>query len=231
MDNTQSEGVPRHVAVIMDGNGRWAQKRLLPRSAGHRAGMNNMISLSEKLFESGVKYCTFYTLSAENLSRPQEELEGLYSLFRIYFQKNVRRLKEKDIELRVIGDLTLLPEEIASLIRAGAAQTVGGKYGVLALAVGYGGRQEILRAANNAVRAGKELSESDFSALLDTAGMPDPDLLIRTGRELRLSNFLLWQCAYTEFYFTDTLFPDFSGKELEDALRAYRSRTRRFGRV
>ena len=193
MDNTQSEGVPRHVAVIMDGNGRWAQKRLLPRSAGHRAGMNNMISLSEKLFESGVKYCTFYTLSAENLSRPQEELEGLYSLFRIYFQKNVRRLKEKDIELRVIGDLTLLPEEIASLIRAGAAQTVGGKYGVLALAVGYGGRQEILRAANNAVRAGKELSESDFSALLDTAGMPDPDLLIRTGRELRLSNFLLWQ--------------------------------------
>ena len=231
MDNTQSEGVPRHVAVIMDGNGRWAQKRLLPRSAGHRAGMNNMISLSEKLFESGVKYCTFYTLSAENLSRPQEELEGLYSLFRIYFQKNVRRLKEKDIELRVIGDLTLLPEEIASLIRAGAAQTVGGIYGVLALAVGYGGRQEILRAANNAVRAGKELSESDFSALLDTAGMPDPDLLIRTGRELRLSNFLLWQCAYTEFYFTDTLFPDFSGKELEDALRAYRSRTRRFGRV
>ena len=231
MDNTQSEGVPRHVAVIMDGNGRWAQKRLLPRSAGHRAGMNNMISLSEKLFESGVKYCTFYTLSAENLSRPQEELEGLYSLFRIYFQKNVRRLKEKDIELRVVGDLTLLPEEIASLIRAGAAQTVGGKYGVLALAVGYGGRQEILRAANNAVRAGKELSESDFSALLDTAGMPDPDLLIRTGRELRLSNFLLWQCAYTEFYFTDTLFPDFSGKELEDALRAYRSRTRRFGRV
>ena len=231
MDNTQSEGVPRHVAVIMDGNGRWAQKRLLPRSAGHRAGMNNMISLSEKLFESGIKYCTFYTLSAENLSRPQEELEGLYSLFRIYFQKNVRRLKEKDIELRVIGDLTLLPEEIASLIRAGAAQTVGGKYGVLALAVGYGGRQEILRAANNAVRAGKELSESDFSALLDTAGMPDPDLLIRTGRELRLSNFLLWQCAYTEFYFTDTLFPDFSGKELEDALRAYRSRTRRFGRV
>ena len=231
MDNTQSEGVPRHVAVIMDGNGRWAQKRLLPRSAGHRAGMNNMIALSEKLFESGVKYCTFYTLSAENLSRPQEELEGLYSLFRTYFQKNVRRLKEKDIELRVIGDLTLLPEEIASLIRAGAAQTVGGKYGVLALAVGYGGRQEILRAANNAVRAGKELSESDFSALLDTAGMPDPDLLIRTGRELRLSNFLLWQCAYTEFYFTDTLFPDFSGKELEDALRAYRSRTRRFGRV
>ena len=231
MDNTQSEGVPRHVAVIMDGNGRWAQKRLLPRSAGHRAGMNNMISLSEKLFESGVKYCTFYTLSAENLSRPQEELEGLYSLFRTYFQKNVRRLKEKDIELRVIGDLTLLPEEIASLIRAGAAQTVGGTYGVLALAVGYGGRQEILRAANNAVRAGTELSESDFSALLDTAGMPDPDLLIRTGRELRLSNFLLWQCAYTEFYFTDTLFPDFSGKELEDALRAYRSRTRRFGRV
>lgn len=231
METAKTGGVPRHVAVIMDGNGRWAQKRLLPRSAGHRAGMNNMIALSEKLFESGVEYCTFYTLSAENLSRPQEELEGLYSLFRSYFRKNVRRLQEKGIELRVIGDLDLLPEEIAQLIRTGAAQTVGGTNGVLALAVGYGGRQEIVRAVNKAVRAGKELSESDFSALLDTACMPDPDLLIRTGRELRLSNFLLWQCAYTEFYFTDTLFPDFSEQELEEALHAYRSRTRRFGRV
>lgn len=231
MEATKTGGVPRHVAVIMDGNGRWAQKRLLPRSAGHRTGMNNMIALSEKLFESGVEYCTFYTLSAENLSRPQEELEGLYSLFRSYFRKNVRRLQEKGIELRVIGDLDLLPEEIAQLIRTGAVQTVGGTNGVLALAVGYGGRQEIVRAVNKAVRAGKELSESDFSALLDTAGMPDPDLLIRTGRELRLSNFLLWQCAYTEFYFTDTLFPDFSEQELEEALHAYRSRTRRFGRV
>ena len=231
METTQTGGVPRHVAVIMDGNGRWAQKRLLPRSAGHRAGMNNMIALSERLFESGVEFCTFYTLSAENLSRPQEELEGLYSLFRTYFRKNVQRLRDKGIELRVIGDLTLLPEEIAQLIRTGAEQTAGGTNGVLALAVGYGGRQEILRAANKAVRAGKELTEDDFSALLDTAGMPDPDLLIRTGRELRLSNFLLWQCAYTEFYFTDTLFPDFSGKELDDALLAYRSRTRRFGRV
>lgn len=231
METTQTGGVPRHVAVIMDGNGRWAQKRLLPRSAGHRAGMNNMIALSERLFESGVEFCTFYTLSAENLSRPQEELDGLYSLFRTYFRKNVQRLRDKGIELRVIGDLTLLPEEIAQLIRTGAEQTAGGTNGVLALAVGYGGRQEILRAANKAVRAGKELSEDDFSALLDTAGMPDPDLLIRTGRELRLSNFLLWQCAYTEFYFTDTLFPDFSGKELDDALHAYRSRTRRFGRV
>lgn len=231
METTQTGGVPRHVAVIMDGNGRWAQKRLLPRSAGHRAGMNNMIALSERLFESGVEFCTFYTLSAENLSRPQEELEGLYSLFRTYFRKNVQRLRDKGIELRVIGDLTLLPEEIAQLIRTGAEQTAGGTNGVLALAVGYGGRQEILRAANKAVRAGKELTESDFSALLDTAGMPDPDLLIRTGRELRLSNFLLWQCAYTEFYFTDTLFPDFSDKELDDALLAYRSRTRRFGRV
>ena len=227
METTQTGGVPRHVAVIMDGNGRWAQKRLLPRSAG----MNNMIALSERLFESGVEFCTFYTLSAENLSRPQEELEGLYSLFRTYFRKNVQRLRDKGIELRVIGDLTLLPEEIAQLIRTGAEQTAGGTNGVLALAVGYGGRQEILRAANKAVRAGKELTEDDFSALLDTAGMPDPDLLIRTGRELRLSNFLLWQCAYTEFYFTDTLFPDFSGKELDDALLAYRSRTRRFGRV
>lgn len=231
METTQTGGVPRHVAVIMDGNGRWAQKRLLPRSAGHRAGMNNMIALSERLFERGVEFCTFYTLSAENLSRPQEELDGLYSLFRTYFKKNTLTLAKKGISLRVIGDLTLLPDEIAALIREGVASTQGGDKGVLTLAVGYGGRQEILNAVNKAVRAGKELTQEQFSSLLYTSDMPDPDLLIRTGRELRLSNFLLWQCAYTEFYFTDTLFPDFSGKELEEALNAYRSRNRRFGKV
>lgn len=231
METTQTGGVPRHVAVIMDGNGRWAQKRLLPRSAGHRAGMNNMIALSERLFERGVEFCTFYTLSAENLSRPQEELDGLYSLFRTYFKKNTLTLAKKGIALRVIGDLTLLPDEIAALIREGVASTQGGDKGVLTLAVGYGGRQEILNAVNKAVRAGKELTQEQFSSLLYTSDMPDPDLLIRTGRELRLSNFLLWQCAYTEFYFTDTLFPDFSGNELEEALNAYRSRNRRFGKV
>ena len=231
MEDTQNNGVPRHVAVIMDGNGRWAQKRLLPRSAGHREGMLRMIDLSEALFDRGVEYCTFYTLSTENLSRPKEELDGLFSLIRSYFKKNVQTLKKKGVCLRVAGDLSLLPEEIASIIREGVCSTQGGARGVLTLAIGYGGRQEILQAVNRAVAAGKELTEEEFSRLLYTGDLPDPDLLIRTGKELRLSNFLLWQCAYTEFYFTDTLFPDFSNKELDQALTAYRSRNRRFGRV
>ena len=228
MDETR---IPRHVAVIMDGNGRWAQRRLLPRNAGHRAGMERMIKLTEQLFESGVEYCTFYTLSAENLSRPQEELNGIYSLFRSYFKKNTKTLAEKGIALRIIGDLTLLPEEIVQIIGEGVQITKDGKAGVLSLAIGYGGRQEILRAVNAAVRAGKELREEDFAKLLDTADMPDPDFLIRTGKELRLSNFLLWQSAYTEFYFTDTLFPDFTEEEMNKALESYRLRNRRFGKL
>lgn len=231
METETTNGVPRHVAVIMDGNGRWAQKRLLPRSAGHKAGMNNMIALAEELFARGVQYCTFYTLSAENLSRPREELEGLYSLFRTYFRKNTQRLKKNGITLRVIGDLSLIPEEVAAIVREGALSTEGGKKGVLILAIGYGGRQEILQAVNRAVKEGKEVTAEKFSSLLYTGDIPDPDLLIRTGRELRLSNFLLWQSAYTEFYFSDTLFPDFSEKELDEALSAYALRKRRFGKV
>lgn len=231
MDTAQNNGVPRHVAVIMDGNGRWAQKRLLPRSAGHRAGMERMIALSERLFESGVEYCTFYTLSVENLARPQEELDGIYSLIRSYFKKNTQTLAKKGIALRVIGDLSLLPAEISAIIEDGVRFTENGKKGVLTLAIGYGGRQEILKAVNEAVKRGKQVTEEDFSALLYNSDVPDPDFLIRTGKELRLSNFLLWQSAYTELYFTETLFPDFSEKELEEALISYRARKRRFGRI
>lgn len=223
--------LPRHVAIIMDGNGRWAKKRLLPRNAGHRAGMNRMISLSEHIFDRGVRYCTLFALSTENLSRPQEELDGLFSLFREYFPRNAGKLREKGIALRVIGDESLLPEDICAIIREGEARTAGGARGTLALAIGYGGRQDILAAVNRAVRAGKEVTEEDFSSLLYTNGMPDPDLLIRTGREVRISNFLLWQAAYSELYFTDTLFPDFSDEELDRALAAYAQRDRRFGKL
>ena len=137
MDGTQ---IPRHVAVIMDGNGRWAKKRLLPRGAGHRAGMERMIALSEHAFDRGVQYCTLFALSTENLLRPKEELDGLFSLFRSYFQKNVLRLKEKKITLRVIGDLSLLPSDIETLVKCGEAETAGGGRGTLTLAIGYGGR-------------------------------------------------------------------------------------------
>lgn len=223
--------IPRHVAVIMDGNGRWAKKRLLPRSAGHRAGMNRMISLSEHVFDSGVEFCTLYALSTENLNRPEEELEALFSLFREYFSKNTAKLKKKGIALRVIGNLSLLPADVREIIKNGEEETKGGKRGTLVLAIAYGARQEILSAVNRAVREGREVSEESFSALLDTDGIPDPDLLIRTGREVRLSNFLLWQSAYTEFYFTEKLFPDFTDKEFDKALLSYAARERRFGKV
>ena len=223
--------IPVHVAVIMDGNGRWAKKRLLPRSVGHRAGMKRMLRLAEHAFASGVKVLTLYALSAENFNRPREELQGLFSLFREYFSQNADKLAEKGIALRVIGDLSLLPEDIARLIAESQRKAADGRAGTLVFAIGYGARQEILRAVNRAVTGGKPLTEGEFSALLDTAGLPDPDLLIRTGKECRLSNFLLFQCAYTELYFSDKLFPDFSERDFESALNAYKSRERRFGRT
>ncbi len=231
MDKAKVEILPRHIAVIMDGNGRWAKKRLLPRSAGHRAGMKRMISLSEHIFDRGVQYCTLYALSTENLSRPQEELDSLFSLFREYFAKNTQILKEKGITLKIIGNLSLLPLDVQAIIRDGERLTQGGKRGVLALAIAYGARQEILNAVNLAVKGGKEVNAEEFSSLLSTGDMPDPDLFIRTGRELRLSNFLLWQSAYAEFYFTDKYFPEFSNDDLDEALNAYASRERRYGKV
>ena len=226
-----AERIPTHVAVIMDGNGRWAKKRLLPRVAGHRAGMNRMISLSEYIFDCGVKWCTLYALSTENLNRPQEELDGLFSLFRTYFTKNIQTLKNKNITLRVIGNMDLLPDDVAELVRNGEEETKGGARGTLVLAIAYGARQEILSAVNRAVKEGKEVGEAEFSSLLSTEGIPDPDLLIRTGKEVRLSNFLLWQSAYTELYFSGKLFPDFTNKEFDKALESYQGRDRRFGKV
>ena len=210
--------IPKHVAVIMDGNGRWAKNRLLPRSAGHRAGMKRMISLSEHIFDCGVEWCTLYALSTENLNRPQEELDALFG-------------KEKKITLRVIGNLQLLPDDVREVIGRGEEETKGGARGTLVLAIAYGARQEILSAVNSAVRAGMEVTEESFSALLSTEGIPDPDLLIRTGKEVRLSNFLLWQSAYAEFYVTDVLWPDFSKEDFLRALAAYQGRSRRYGGV
>lgn len=223
--------IPRHVAVIMDGNGRWAKKRLLPRGAGHRAGMKRMIGLAEHAFDAGVEYFTAFALSTENLQRPQEELDGIFSLFREYFKSNVETLKKKQVALRVIGNLSLLPADVAELISSGVESTKTGTRGTLILAIGYGGRQDIVQAVNEAVRRGKEVSVGEFDGLLSTCGIPEPDLLIRTGKEVRLSNFLLWQSAYTELYFSDKLFPDFSDKELDGAILAYGERDRRFGKV
>ncbi len=228
---TEEARLPRHVAVIMDGNGRWAKKRLLPRSAGHKAGVKRMLSLVDQMFRRGVKYVTLYALSAENLARPQEELNELFSLLRAYFAENVQKLKAQEIRLSVIGNRSLLPTDIVQAIEAGERDTLNCGKGRLILAIAYGGRQEIVRAVNVAVAAGKQVTAEAFSALLNTAEIPDPDLMIRTGRETRISNFLLWQAAYTELYFSEKMFPEFSEKDLDAALRDYASRERRFGRV
>lgn len=231
MEDTELN-VPAHVGIIMDGNGRWAKKRLLPRSAGHAAGMNRMIGLIKKAQSMGVKYLTVYALSTENLKRPQEELDKLFELVRKYFTVNLKKLLKQGAAVKVIGDLSLLPTDIQKIIADGiAASPIGSGKFTFIMALGYGSRTEIVAAANRAAALGRTVSEEEFSSLLYTEGVPDPDFIIRTGGELRLSNFLLWQAAYAELYFTDTLFPDFTDHKFEKAIENYSGRARRFGNV
>lgn len=223
--------MPRHIAFIMDGNGRWAKKRLMPRTFGHNAGMNAMIAMARKAKSMGIRYLTVYALSTENLSRPKEELEGLYNLFRKYFTKNVKDLYAEGAAVRVIGDITALPQDVQTLIEEGVKNSPADAQFFVILALNYGARAELTRAVNAAISRGERVEEGDISSLLYTKDIPDPDLIIRTGGELRLSNFLLWQAAYSELYFTDVLFPDFDEKQFEKAIASYSGRNRRFGKI
>lgn len=227
----ENNKLPLHVGIIMDGNGRWAKKRLMPRSLGHRQGMNRMIGLAEHAKALGIKYITVYALSTENLSRPQEELDGLFGLFRKYFTTNAKKLYKSNSRIKVIGDLSALPEDVQSLLRAGEQNSPASGDFTLVFAINYGSRAEILNAVNRAVESGKKLDEESFSSLLYTGGIPDPDLIIRTGGEQRLSNFLLYQSAYSELYFTDCLFPEFTDAEFDKAIKDYCGRERRFGKI
>ena len=227
----QNGKLPRHVGLIMDGNGRWAKKRLMPRSAGHKHGMNRMIALAEHAKERGIKYLTVYTLSTENLARPKEEVDGLFNLFRKYFTENVKKLYSKNSAVKIIGDISVLPEDIAKLLTDGEKNSPEGAEFTLVFAINYGGRAEILNAVNRAVEKGEKLDAAGFEKLLYTGGLPEPDFIIRTGGELRLSNFLTYQSAYSELYFTDVLFPDFTDAEFDKALESFASRERRFGKV
>lgn len=231
MADNKKLNIPNHVGIIMDGNRRWAKKRLLPPSAGHSAGLKRMVALAEKAKEAGVHYLTVYALSTENLSRPQDELEKLFALIRKQFDDCVEKLLKAGAAVRVIGDLSLLPDDVRASIEDGVNKSPGNAEFTFVMALGYGARSEIVRAVNTAVKSGKELTQDEFSDLLYTGGIPDPDLIIRTGGELRLSNFLLWQAAYAELYFTKVLFPDFSGREFEKALADYSARDRRFGKA
>ena len=231
--NTIKEGtnIPRHIAVIMDGNGRWAKKRLMPRSYGHKQGMERMVGMMEHAFDVGVEYITVYALSTENLRRPKEELDGLFGLIRDHFQEYMRRICARGVRLRTIGNLALLPEDVQQILRNSEAETAQFEGKGVNIALAYGSRDEIVRAVNEAVERGEKVTEESFSQLLYTHSEPDPDLIIRTGKEVRLSNFLLYQAAYAELYFSDKMFPDFSDKELDKAIEDYSRRTRRFGKT
>ena len=223
--------IPRHIAIIMDGNGRWAKKRLMPRSYGHQQGMERMIGLMEHAFDLGVSYITVYALSTENLKRPKEELEGLYNLIRKHFKTNMQQILSSGVKLKVIGAVELLPQDVQEILRESEKETAHFEGKGVNIALCYGAREEIVRAVNTAVEKGERVTEESFSSLLYTANQPDPDLVIRTGKEIRLSNFLLWQSAYAELYFTDKMFPEFSDKDLEKAIVWFSGRTRRFGKT
>lgn len=204
----------------------------MPRSYGHKSGMNRMIGLAEHARKAGVKYLTVYALSTENLSsRPKDELDGLFGLFRKYFEANVKKLYAKKARVKIIGDLSALPDDLKEILENGENNSPEDADFTLVFAINYGSRNEILRAVNRAVETGEILDGEKFSSLLYTADIPDPDFIIRTGGEKRLSNFLTYQAAYAELYFTDVLFPDFSDAEFDKALNDYASRERRFGKI
>ncbi len=228
--------LPQHVAIIMDGNGRWAKARGLPRTAGHKKGADALRNVLNACRDAGVKYLTIYAFSAENWKRPADEISDLMQILRHYLDKELQTLHENNVRLRFIGDLPQLDKDIRAQINDAMELTSRNRAFNLTVALSYGSRQEIVRAVRKLateIASGKikaeAISEDDIAQALDTAGLPEPDLLIRTGGEQRLSNFLLWQSAYTEFYFTPTLWPDFDRDHFTKALQDYAKRERRYG--
>lgn len=228
--------IPQHIAIILDGNGRWAKAKGMPRNYGHTAGAKNVETVCQAAHDLGVKYVTMYAFSTENWNRPEGEVEALMKLLESYLKNCIKTADKNNMRVRVIGDTTRLSERFQERIRELEAASAKNDGLNLQIAINYGSRDEMTRAMRRMsedVAAGKrkpeEITESVFEEYLDTAGIPDPDLLIRTSGELRLSNFLLWQLAYSEFYFADVPWPDFHKEELERAIEAYNKRDRRFG--
>ncbi|MGQ9492697.1 MAG: isoprenyl transferase [Anaerolineae bacterium] len=224
--------IPQHVAIIMDGNGRWAQQRGLPRLVGHRAGTENVRRILRACVEYGIKILTLYAFSTENWSRPREEVEGLLTLLSQVIERELDELRKNDVQLRHLGTLNGLPDNLQERIREAVAATASGKRIIVNVALNYGGRREIVEAVKRMIREGlpaDQVTEQALAEYLYTAGLPDPDLIIRTAGEMRLSNFLIWQAAYAEFYSTPTYWPDFGPEELYQALLAYGQRVRKFG--
>ena len=223
--------LPRHIAIIMDGNGRWAKKRGLPRTAGHKVGAETFRKIALYCKALGVEYLTIYAFSTENWKRPADEVSTLMSLLKKYMQEAIDTMERDQMKLRFFGDLTALSPELQDLAHK-ANEVADRVEGFQAnLCINYGGRDEILHAARACAAAGEEMTEENLEKYLYSAGIPDPELITRPGGELRLSNFLLWQCAYSEFYFCNTLWPDFGEKDLDEAIVAFQQRDRRFGGV
>ena len=221
--------LPVHIAIIMDGNGRWAQKRALPRTAGHVAGSENFKTIARYCNKIGIKYLTVYAFSTENWKRPQGEVDAIMNLLRDYLKDSVN-FKSENIKLQFIGNLSALPEDIITLMENAEKDSEDATGLVVNMAVNYGGRDEIVAAVKEIVNSGEtEITEELIGEKLYTRGIPDPDLIIRPSGEYRLSNFLIWQCAYSEFWFSNVLWPDFKPKHLDEAIDAFNLRDRRMG--
>lgn len=235
---TQESHVPRHVAIIMDGNGRWAEKKGLPRIAGHERGAESVRAVLRAARNAGVYYLTLYAFSVENWSRPKDEITGLMRLLSRFLEKNESELHENHVKLRTIGRISDLPDALIAQLDGAMKRTAAYNKGELVLALSYGGRTEIAHAARvlaERVRNGKldpsAINEEVFASALYAPDIPDPDLMIRTSGEMRLSNFLLWQLSYAELYVTDVLWPDFREEHFKKALEEYANRHRRFGNI
>jgi undecaprenyl diphosphate synthase len=236
MDQLDKTNLPRHIAIIMDGNGRWAQNHSLGRIAGHRKGAESVRNIVEACRKIGISYLTLYAFSSENWSRPEREIRALMTLLERYLKSEIKVMLKNNIRLMAIGDTGALPQTVRTILKDTIEKTAGNTAMTLILALNYGSHDEILGAVRRMVdeaRQGKisaaDVTQERFADSLFTKGVPDPDLLIRTSGEYRLSNFLLWQMAYTEFYFTDILWPDFREEQLIEAIVEYQKRERRFG--
>ena len=229
---------PTHIAIVLDGNGRWAAKRGMPRTMGHSAGAETFRTIGAYCRDIGVKYLTCYAFSTENWSRPREEVDTIWNLLRKYLLESLGRMEQDRVKIRIMGDRTAMPEDVKDLLRQIDEKSAHIDGITLCICLNYGGRQEILHAARELAaecergeRKAEDLTMADISAHIYSAGIPDPDLIIRPSGEYRLSNFLLWQCAYAEFYFTKKLWPDFTPEDIDAAIEEYSHRDRRYGGV
>ncbi len=223
--------VPHHIAIVMDGNGRWANKRLLPRIAGHKQGVESLKRCARACDARGVRVLTVFAFSSENWKRPTDEVSGLMDLFALALAREVKQLKADGVQLRFVGDRQGLSARVLQHMDEAQSATAGNARLTLNVCFNYGGRWDVVQAAQKLVSQGRELTEDNFNQVLALAHVPDPDLLIRTGGEQRISNFLLWQLAYAEFYFSDVLWPDFDEAALDQAIGSFVQRERRFGQT